>query len=154
MTFFRDAYQKFLANPRNAPLAADASLFYVASSTKFEGADAVITHISRHASFVKKSEKTISVIESSDSLVLDQETTLDFVNGGGVYLPSLDDSYFTSSVVTIPTVKIPRDRIPLIGCCRTNAHSCSSTSSTSMPKARFNKCASTGTKVSSSRWWV
>ncbi|KAJ5183735.1 hypothetical protein N7492_001351 [Penicillium capsulatum] len=106
MTYFRDAYQKFLVNPRSAPLAADVSLYYVASSTTFEGADAVSTHASRHASVVKKSEQTINVIESADSLVLDQETTLDFIDGGGVYLPTLDDSLIANNVVTIPTLHI------------------------------------------------
>lgn len=109
MTYLKDSYQKFLANPRTAPLAPNVSLIYVTSTTQVEGADAVATHVSRQSGIVKtKSEKVISAIESSDSLCLDIETTLEFLEGGGSYLPSLDDNFLADRVVTIPTVNTPR----------------------------------------------
>ncbi|KAF3391449.1 hypothetical protein F1880_007834 [Penicillium rolfsii] len=107
MTYLKDSYQRFLANPRNAPLAANASLIYVPTTTKVEGAGAIATHTSRQASIVKKnSERIINAIESSDALCLDMETTLEFVEGGGAYLPSLDDNFLADRVVTFPTIHI------------------------------------------------
>lgn len=105
MTYLKDVYQRFLANHRTAPLAADVSLIYVTSTTQFDKPDAVVTHLSRQAGVVKKkSEQIISAIEGTASLCLDVETTLEFVEGGGVYLPSLDDNFLADRVVTFPTV--------------------------------------------------
>ncbi|KAJ5765701.1 hypothetical protein N7520_005260 [Penicillium odoratum] len=107
MTYFQTEYRNFLASPRSAKLAANVSLIYVPSTTKFEGKDSVLTHLSRQSSIVKKkSEDVISSIEASDSLVLDMETTLEFLEGGGAYLPSLDDNFLADRVVTIPTLHI------------------------------------------------
>jgi hypothetical protein len=156
MTYFKDSYQRFLANPRNAPLAANASLIYVPTTTKIEGADAIATHTSRQRSIVKKnSDRIINAIESSDALCLDMETTLEFVEGGGAYLPSLDDNFLADRVVTFPTVNNPRS------CCmlhfaknmfprelmHVRLSTCRSTSSTSMPNNKSNKSASTGTRA-------
>lgn len=117
MTYLKDSYQRFLANPRNAPLAANASLIYVPTTTKIEGADAIATHTSRQAGIVrKKSDQVINAIESSDALCLDMETTLEFLEGGGAYLPSLDDNFLADRVVTFPTVNIhPRSCCMLHG---------------------------------------
>ncbi|KAJ5114476.1 hypothetical protein NUU61_000235 [Penicillium alfredii] len=107
MTYLKDVYQRFLANPRSASLAADVSLIYVPSTIQIDKPDAVVQHLSRQASIVKKkSEQIISAIEGSDSLCLDIETTLEFIDGGGAYLPSLDDNFLADRVVTIPTVHV------------------------------------------------
>ncbi|KAJ5475273.1 hypothetical protein N7539_008339 [Penicillium diatomitis] len=107
MTYLIDSYQRFLASPRNAPLATNATLIYVPVTTKVEGADAIATHTSRQSHIVKKtSDKVMNAIESSDALCLDMETTLHFVEGGGVYLPSLDDNFLVNRVVTFPTIHI------------------------------------------------
>ena len=106
MTYLVDSYQRFLASPRNAPLASNATLVYVPVTTKIEGADAIATHTSRQSHIVKKrSDKVMNAIESSDALCLDMETTLEFLEGGGVYLPSLDDNFLVNRVVTFPTVR-------------------------------------------------
>lgn len=110
MTYFKDNYNKFLANPRNpdVALAANVSLFYVPTTTSVEGKDTVITHVSRQSGVVKKrAEQIINAIESYDSLILDMETTLEFVEGGGAYLPSLDDNFLADRVATFPTVNSP-----------------------------------------------
>ena len=105
MTYLKDSYQKFRANPRNAPIASNVSLIYVPSTTRFDGADAVAAHTSRQSAEVKKkTESIISAIESSDSLCLDIETTLEFLEGGGAYLPSFDDNFLADQVVTTPMV--------------------------------------------------
>lgn len=101
----QDVYQGFLADPKSASLAPDMSLIYITTTTKFEQADSVLTHLSKQQTIVKKkSEQIISAIEAPDSLCLDVETTLEFVSGGGAYLPSLDDNFLADRVATFPTV--------------------------------------------------
>ncbi|KAJ6159722.1 hypothetical protein N7497_004259 [Penicillium chrysogenum] len=107
MSYFKTEYQRFLDNPKTAKLADDVSLIYVPTTTKFEQADNVITHVLKNAKVVKtKSNQVISAIEGSDSLCLDMETTLEFTEGGGVYLPSLDDNFLADRVAIFPTVHI------------------------------------------------
>ncbi|KAJ5371824.1 Nucleic acid-binding OB-fold [Penicillium concentricum] len=107
MSYFKTEYQRFLDNPRSAKLADDVSLIYVPTTTKFEKADNVITHALKNASIVKTtSNQIISAIEGSDSLCLDMETSLEFTEGGGVYLPSLDDNFLADRVATFPTIHI------------------------------------------------
>lgn len=55
----------------------------------------------------KKGDKTLSFVEAPGTIVLDVETTLEFVSGGGAYLPSLDDNFLADHVVTFPTVRLP-----------------------------------------------
>ncbi|OJJ46104.1 hypothetical protein ASPZODRAFT_2054804 [Penicilliopsis zonata CBS 506.65] len=105
----KEVYQKFLADPRSAPLAPDVSLIYITTTTTVEGAEAVVGHLSRQHNVVKKkAEDVIGAIESADSLCLDVETTLEFVSGGGAYLPSLDDNFLADRVATFPAIHIVR----------------------------------------------
>ncbi|CAL5867871.1 uncharacterized protein PFLUO_LOCUS2092 [Penicillium psychrofluorescens] len=107
MTYLQDVYQQFLARPQSAPLAADISLIYVTSTTQFDRPDAVITHLSRQASIAKKkSENVLSVVEGTHSLCLDIETKVQFLEGGGAWLSSIDDNFIIDRVVTFPTVHI------------------------------------------------
>ena len=114
---FKSIYQQFLANPKSAPLAPDASLFYVTTTTKFTQSDAVLDHISKQEKIVKKkSDQVLDAVEGPDSVSLDIETTLEFTSGGGAYLPSLDDNFLADHVATFPTVLTPdplRKLVPL-----------------------------------------
>ena len=47
------------------------------------------------------------MIESSTGLSVDMETTIEFTNGGGAYLPGLDDNFVTDRTVTLPMVCDP-----------------------------------------------
>ncbi|RLM00716.1 hypothetical protein CFD26_107699 [Aspergillus turcosus] len=105
----KDLYQRFLANPKSVPLAANASLIYITTATQFDGADAIVGHLTKQETVVKKkAAEIIGAIEGSDSLCLDVEVTLEFVSGGGAYLPSLDDNFLADRVATFPTVHIVR----------------------------------------------
>ncbi|RMJ24315.1 hypothetical protein PHISP_04823 [Aspergillus sp. HF37] len=105
----QDVYRRFLADPKSAALAPDISLLYVTTTTRFDQADAVLTHLSRQQKIVeKKSNEVISAIEGPGSLCLDVETTLEFLTGGGAYLPSMDDNFLADRVATFPTVHIVR----------------------------------------------
>ncbi|KAJ5347960.1 uncharacterized protein N7506_001213 [Penicillium brevicompactum] len=107
MSYFRTEYQRFLDNPKAAKLAGDISLIYVPTTTKFDQPDNVITHVLKQSHIVKtRSHNVISAIEGSDALCLDMETTLEFREGGGAYLPSLDDNFLADRVVTFPTIHI------------------------------------------------
>ena len=55
----------------------------------------------------KTKEKVLNVIESSNGLSVDMETTIEFTNGGGAYLPGLDDNFVTDRTVTFPMVCDP-----------------------------------------------
>ncbi|XHG03333.1 hypothetical protein AWENTII_006644 [Aspergillus wentii] len=106
----KDLYQRFLADPRSVPVAADISLIYVTTTTRVDKADFVVNHLIKQQQKVveKKSEKVIDVVEGPDSLCLDVETTLEFLSGGGAYLPSIDDNFLADRVVTFPTIHIVR----------------------------------------------
>jgi hypothetical protein len=98
-------YERFLADPNPSALSHGVSLNYITTTTTFNGADAVLNHLSSQQKIVKnKSDKTLSAIETPDALVLDVETTLEFVSGGGAYLPNLDDNFLADRVATFPTV--------------------------------------------------
>ena len=101
----KDVYQRFLANHESASLASDASLIYIPTTTKLEGPDAVLRHFSKQQNIIKtKAEDILGVVEGADSLCLDVETTLEFVAGGGAYLPSLDNNFLLDRVASFPTV--------------------------------------------------
>ncbi|PWY89282.1 hypothetical protein BO70DRAFT_285266 [Aspergillus heteromorphus CBS 117.55] len=105
----KDVYQRFLANPQPAALAPDASLIYITTTTKLDGASAVLSHLAKQQKIVKtRSEIVLDAIESANSLCLDIETTLEFNTGGGAYLPSLDDNFLADHVATFPTIHIVR----------------------------------------------
>ncbi|PYI03882.1 hypothetical protein BO78DRAFT_188459 [Aspergillus sclerotiicarbonarius CBS 121057] len=106
----KDVYRRFLADPRSAPLASDVSVIYITTTTKLDGAPAVVNHFAKQQRNIKtKSENVLDVIESANSICLDIETTLEFVSGnGGAYLPSLDNNFLAGHVATFPTVHIVR----------------------------------------------
>ena len=101
----KDVYQRFLADHKSVSLAPDASLIYIPTTTKLEGPDAVIAHLSKQNNIVKpKAQDVLGVVEGAGSLCLDVETTLEFVAGGGAYLPSLDDNFLVDHIASFPTV--------------------------------------------------
>ncbi|RAL03579.1 uncharacterized protein BO80DRAFT_287478 [Aspergillus ibericus CBS 121593] len=106
----KDVYRRFLADPRSAPLASDVSLIYITTTTKLDGASAVVSHFTKQQRNIKtKSEIVLDAIESANSICLDIESTYEFVSGnGGAYLPSLDDNFLAGHVATFPTVHIVR----------------------------------------------
>ncbi|RAL09805.1 uncharacterized protein BO97DRAFT_395395 [Aspergillus homomorphus CBS 101889] len=105
----KDVYKRFLTNPKSVPLATDASLIYIPTTTKVDGDAAIVSHFSKQQRIVKtKSENILDAIESSNSLCLDIETTLEFMSGGGAYLPQLDDNFLADHVAVFPTVHIVR----------------------------------------------
>lgn len=101
-------YKEFLANPTADAFAGDASLNYVPTTTSLTGATAILKHIKVQQSMVeKRTENFLNVIEGANGLCIETETTLHFVQGGGVYLLNLDDNFVSDKTVTLPIVSQP-----------------------------------------------
>lgn len=100
-----DVYKRFLSDYQSASLAPDVSLYYIPTTTKIEGVDAVRSHLAKQEKLVKtKSQTILDAIEGSQSICVDVETTLEFDHAGGAYLPSLDENFLTGRVASFPTV--------------------------------------------------
>ncbi|KAL3478993.1 hypothetical protein BJX99DRAFT_94733 [Aspergillus californicus] len=106
--YLRDVYQRFLADPRSAPLASNVSLVYITSTTELNGKEAVIRQLTQQHVVQTRSQTVIDAVEGAHSLSLDVETTLQFISGGGAYLPNLDETFLFDRVVTFPTIHIIR----------------------------------------------
>ncbi|KAF2013112.1 hypothetical protein BU24DRAFT_452071 [Aaosphaeria arxii CBS 175.79] len=101
-------YQAFLANPSVGALHdGNASLHYVTTLTSINDAPAVIKHLAVQEKLLKKkSEKVLNSIEAPNALSLEVETTIEFVAGGGAYLPGLDDNFVADRTVTFPVIHL------------------------------------------------
>ncbi|KAL2818136.1 hypothetical protein BJX63DRAFT_419398 [Aspergillus granulosus] len=105
----KDVYQRFLSDPRSAPLAPDVSLIYITSTTEFNGAEAVLKHLTKQQHIIKTNSQTIiDVVQGSNALSLDVDTSVQFVTGGGAYLPNLDETFLLDRVAKFPTIHIVR----------------------------------------------
>jgi hypothetical protein len=101
-------YQRFLANPSAAALADAAAIHYITTLTTINDAAEIVKHLgAQDKQLKKKGEKVLSAIESSSGLCVDVETTIEFVSGGGAYLPGLDDNFLSDRVATFPVVSVP-----------------------------------------------
>lgn len=108
MSSLKAVYQDFLARPSAAALSNHAaSLNYITTLTTINSAAAIVKHFVAHQQVLKKKQETVlSAVESESAICLDVETTLEFLTGGGAYLPGLDDNFLADRVVTFPMVNI------------------------------------------------
>lgn len=106
MSSLKAIYQSFLATPSLAALSSDAaSLSYITTLTTINSAASIVKHFTAHQKVLKKKqENVLTAIESQDALCLDVETTLEFLTGGGAYMPGLDDNFLADRTVTFPMV--------------------------------------------------
>ena len=106
MASLKSVYQSFLTNPNASALNDNTSLHYITTLTTISSAAAIVRHHAAHQKVLtKKEEKILSCVEGSNALCLDIETTLEFIAGGGAYLPGLDDNFLVDRAVTFPIVK-------------------------------------------------
>ena len=105
-------YERFAASPNPLSLADDASLHYVPTLTTFAEQGPIVKHLqSQNRTVVRiKSQKTISAIEGPNAVAVEFETTLEFVSGGGAYLPGLDN-LIADKIATLPTVSPNRRKM-------------------------------------------
>ncbi len=105
MASLKAIYQRFLANPDASAFAPDGSLNYITTLTTLHKTDAIAKHLNAHKRVLtKKLENVLSVVESENALCLEIETTIEFITGGGTYLPGLDDNFLADQTVTLPIV--------------------------------------------------
>lgn len=98
-------YKSYLANPSAGSLTEDCSLNYITTLTTINTANAILKHHTAHQKVLKKKEeKILSCIEGSNAISADVETTLEFITGGGAYLPGLDDNFLADRTVSFPMV--------------------------------------------------
>ncbi|KAF1975822.1 hypothetical protein BU23DRAFT_632681 [Bimuria novae-zelandiae CBS 107.79] len=101
-------YKAFLASPSSGALADSASLHYITTLTSINDAPTIIKHLAVQEKMLKKKEqKVLSAIEGTNGQVcVDVEMTIEFISGGGAYLPGLDDNFVADRIVTLPMVHI------------------------------------------------
>ena len=100
-------YQQFLAAPNPDTLANDAILSYVTTLTTYNDRTQIIKHLGAQQRVLrKKSEKVLSAIENDRAVFLEVETIIEFISGGGAYLPGLDDNFLADRIVEFPAVRV------------------------------------------------
>lgn len=100
-------YASFLREPAAAHLASDASIHYITTTTSIAESTAILKHLQAQAKqVVKKEERVLNTVETHDALVLETETTLQFNNGGGAYLPAMDENLLDEKLVTFPLLHV------------------------------------------------
>ena len=102
-------YKSFLATANPTVLAKDASLNYLTTLTSFTESGAIVKHLTTQQKILKKkTENVINAIEGANAICLEIETTIEFLLGGGAYLPGMDDNFLADHVVTLPMVRKPQ----------------------------------------------
>ena len=98
-------YERFLASPNPLSLSEKASLHYVPTLTSYTQSGPIIRHLeNQNKDVVKiKSQKVISAVEGASSIALEVDTTMEFVSGGGAYLPNLEN-FIVDKIATLPLV--------------------------------------------------
>ena len=104
------SYQQYLARPSQDRFASNASLHYVTSLTSIHGPAAILKHLSVLEQQLKTKSNFLNAFESDSSLCVEAETTMQFTDGGGTYLPGVDDSILFDKTVTILTVRFAYPR--------------------------------------------
>ncbi|KAF1951862.1 hypothetical protein CC80DRAFT_453288 [Byssothecium circinans] len=100
-------YKAFLAAPSPTALADNACLHYIPTLTSINEPAAIMKHFTAQERLLKKKEqKIIAVVDGGNALAVDVETTIEFVNGGGAYLPGLDDNFLADRTATFPVLHI------------------------------------------------
>lgn len=98
-------YERFLAAPNPLSLADNAALHYIPTLTTHSQPGPIIRHLENQNKNVvtTKSAKKISAIEGQNALSIEVETTLEFISGGGAYLPGLEN-FVADKSATLPVV--------------------------------------------------
>jgi hypothetical protein len=103
----KSKYHDFLRNPSTGALADNATISYIPTLTSIGEPTVILKHLAAQNKQVrKKNENILSFIEGTNGVSLEVETTLEFLTGGGTYLPGLDDNFLVDKVVTFPVVCI------------------------------------------------
>lgn len=100
-------YAAFLASPSTSHLAPDAAINYITTTTSISEPTAILKHLTAQSKQVTtKEQKVLYSVEGPESLFLETQTTLQFNNGGGAYLPSIDENLLDEKIVTFPLLHV------------------------------------------------
>src|SRR5947207_14852471 len=103
----KSKYNSFLRNPSTGVLAENASITYIPTLTSITEPTAILKHLAAQAKQIRKRyENILSFIEGGNGVCVEAETTLEFLTGGGAYLPGLDDNFLVDKVVTFPVASL------------------------------------------------
>ncbi|KAK7739989.1 hypothetical protein SLS53_005583 [Cytospora paraplurivora] len=95
-------YKQFLASPNSNVLAQNASLHYITTTTSYNGPTDIVKHFSSQRNHLRtKKESVLNVVEGQNTLAVQTELALEFLDHGGAYLPGLDDQFLSDRVVHI-----------------------------------------------------
>jgi hypothetical protein len=102
----QEIYQRFLAVPNPISLAENASLHYIPTLTTFTSPGKIVPHLETQDKKLVKTKcgKVLTAVEGSNSIALEIETTLEFVSGGGSYLPGIEN-FIVDKIAVLPTVR-------------------------------------------------
>ncbi|KAM0714953.1 hypothetical protein Q7P37_009418 [Cladosporium fusiforme] len=96
-------YLSFLASPSASVLAPSASINYITTTTAISEPTAILKHLQiQSKQVVKKEEQVLSTIEGANGVFVETQTTLQFHNGGGAFLPGMDENVIDERIVTFP----------------------------------------------------
>ncbi|KAG8530815.1 uncharacterized protein KY384_004172 [Bacidia gigantensis] len=111
----RNAYKQYLISPSADALGENAALNYIPTLTTINSAAAIARHNTAQSKVLrKKEEKIIGCIEGDNAISVDVETTVEFISGGGAYLPGLDDNFLADRIVIFPTIRLYWDQGSLL----------------------------------------
>lgn len=105
-------YQHYLGRPTADALAPGASLIYVPTSVTITEPAAIVKHHSVQEQQLKKKENFLNVVEGPSSICVEAETTIHFEEGGGTFLPGLDDNFLVDRTVSLPIVSLSLRVVP------------------------------------------
>ena len=99
-------YTRFLASPREDALHQSATFHYITTAISVNGPERIITQLGNEnmKALKKRQEKVIASIETSNSLVLEVATEIEFLTSGCNWLPGLDDNFLADMIVRFPVV--------------------------------------------------
>lgn len=98
-------YRSYLTSGNTNTLGENASLHYIPTLTSINSSAAIARHNKAQEKVLqKKNESVLNHVEADRALSLEIDTTIEFISGGGAYLPGLDDNFVADRVVTFPTV--------------------------------------------------
>ncbi|KAL9111380.1 MAG: hypothetical protein Q9227_004257 [Pyrenula ochraceoflavens] len=99
-----EAYQSFLASPKVSDLSDDAILAYVTVVSSIQNSASIVKHLTsteiRHVI-----QKIIGTVDGGSNAFYDIENTIQFVAGGGKYLPGLDE-FIVDKTLTFPSFHV------------------------------------------------
>ncbi|KAI1104152.1 hypothetical protein F4804DRAFT_204122 [Jackrogersella minutella] len=100
-------YKQFIAAPNSSLLADEATLHYITTTTSYKGSTEIGKHFSASAKQLKtKKQEFLSVVEGQNVIATEVNTVLEFLSGGGPYLPGLDDNFLADRTVYLSVVHI------------------------------------------------